>query len=606
MKIVKNILCLLVIIGFFVSCSGDAPKSTSGIQPTVLDNEKTEDGKIKTAKLEGPEIVISNAAADQQNPHVIYLPDKNLWFSVYEDWSNLTTGADIKGKFINSNGTVCGSEITLTNAISSQTVPRAAYRNGATQGVSIDTNDKIMVAWQDDRYSYTANTGFIYYRTIDVTSLNASCSNPVLGAETALTLEDDDLLTPGTQSNATSRTVPKITYDKVRDMFWIAWAESRSTRKTVSYIPFPLQGDIISWIHGDTQFPGYTSIKGALTGYDISPTIIEQENDGGVVYSRGRKIERGAEAYKETRTYEYFDQVFNVDVACDSTTSECFIVWEGQRREISITNTCKDDDGETPSNGYCDANDIVASVATDAADPDSGLTAIYGLPDKNFDFRIVPFLRVVSLYISNSSQPTYYPSITLDPITKKFLVAWEDLRDGSNTKIYGQLVYTGSGLYNNNFIISYQDTDGNGQQDANVANSKQTKPFISYDSVNQRYFVIWQDGRNGSISLENLDVYGQYVDAEGSLRGSNYSISIAQANQYNPVIAYNSQINQFLAIWKDARNYQTTASDIYGQRFSLGQSQLTLLKTDNTPLSPPLLDFGSVRVGQNKLMSFKV
>lgn len=619
MKVMRNILCLLLITGLFFSCSGDISKGGSDNTSKVLGYETSENGKVRIQKLEGGEIPISNAPADQQNPHVIYLPDKNLWFSVYEDWSSATTGADIKGKFIKSDGTLCGSELTITNAISSQTVPRAAYRDGATQGVSIDTNDRMMVVWQDDRY--TANTsGFIYYRAIDVTSLDASCSNAVLGSETVIALEDDDFTTGGIQSETTSRTVPKITYDKVKDRFFIAWVTSKSSRKTISYQPFSFSGNAatIYWVYGDTQFVGYTAIKGDLTGNAIGPTIMVQVDENGNDYIRARSIARSAEAYKETREYEFFDEVTNVDVACDNTTTECFVIWEGVKGKINIANTCADDSGEVKqvcteydpvtgncikyeyqpaSNGICDTNDIVTTTSSVAYAP--GIKGIYGLFEKNSN------LAVSSLGLSSSSASTYYPSIAFDPITKKFLVAWEDLRDGSNTKIYGQLVYSGSGLYNTNFLISYQDTDGNGQQDTNIANSKQTKPFVSYDSVNQRYFVIWQDGRNGSVSLENLDIYGQYVDAEGSLRGANYAISTAPANQYAPVIAYNSQNNQFLSIWKDARNYTSTASDIYGQRFSLGQPQLTLLKTDNTPLSPALLDFGSVTTGQYSTMSFK-
>ncbi len=598
MKIIRNILCLLL-IGFLFSCSGDVTKSSSDNTSTVMGYETSEDGKVKYQKLEGSEIVISNASADQQNPHVIYLPDKNLWFSVYEDWSNsLSTGADIKGKFIKSDGTFCGSEITITNSTGNQTIPRAAYRDGATQSVSANTNDRIMVVWQDTR-STTDVSGFIYYRTVDVSSLDANCSNPSLGAETAITLEDDNPTTSGTQSMTTSRTSPKITYDSLNDRFFVAWVTSKSSGKTVSYIPFKSNGTIIGWVTGDMQFVGYSAIKGDLTGYTTSPTIIKQVYEDGSDYIRALLISSSGTAYKEDRAYEFFDQVTNVDIACDSTTQECFVVWEGIKGTISITNTCVDDAGESPSNNYCDSNDTVTS--TSSVSYDTGLKGIYGLFEKNLK---VTYTN--SLGISISTADTYYPSVAFDPITKRFLVAWEDLRDGSNTKIYGQLVYSGSGLYNQNFLITYQDTDGNGAQDTNVADSKQTKPFISYDSVNQRYFVIWQDGRNGSVSLENLDIYGQYVDAEGSLRGTNYSISTAQANQYNPTIAYNSQDNQFLAVWKDARNYSSTGSDIYGQRFSLGQSQLTLLNTDNTSFSPPLLDFGSVTTGQSSTMSFKV
>jgi hypothetical protein len=236
---------------------------------------------------------------------------------------------------------------------------------------------------------------------------------------------------------------------------------------------------------------------------------------------------------------------------------------------------------------------------------------------------------VYSTRISYSDAGAHSPSIGFDPISKRFLVAWEDLRtikDVSKapyTKIFGQLIYSGSGLYNQNFIISYQDTDGDGKQDLNVLNSRQTRPFVSYDAVNQRYFVVWQDGRNSTLSLENLDIYGQKVDAEGSLRGDNYAVYNLPFNQLAPVIANNPIMDEFLAVWKDARNTDKSlcgearnrpcGSDVFGQLFTLGQPSITLLNIDNTPLSPPILrnfenppGSGSVKIGTFAAQSFKI
>ncbi len=694
-----TMLSYILLLIFYLSssivlsgCSGDYSTPTGS---AVIGYENS-DGKVKVAKLEGSEIIVSNASADQQNPDVIYLPDKNLWFSVYEDWSSGTTGADIKGKFIKSNGSICGSEITITNASGNQTVPWAAYRDKDLLAAPTG-NDTILVVWQDTRG--TISSGYVYHRAINVTSLNTTdCSGYSIGGENAVSYNQilkydlsttlplipvagenigtgdgtavtfsgilanspvvpgSVVFTVGTQvihddghgtcgddtcsinyesgfvsvtfgtapavganvtvdysyftsfpsstssvgDNLLSRKSPKISYDPVRDRFWVVWTESRSTLNRQSELCFGFVP--VSWLFGDTSFPGYVMLDGS--------TFAPLTNDIGVngadiirnaQVRTNRLISRSHEAFTEEYTYEYFTDPNNINTSNDITSPEDFIVWEGVRQKGVLTCSCTDNN----SNLTCDLADTITSTFA-TSNYDDGLTHIYGLFDKEMLMTVIQSKRLDSTNTSTA----YYPSVAFDPITKRFLLAWEDLRDGSNTKVYGQLVYSGSGLYNTNFLISYQDTDGNGEQDTNVANSKQTKPFISYDSVNQRYFVIWQDGRNGSEALENLDIYGQYVDAEGSLRGANYAISTATANQYAPVIAYNSQVNQFLAIWKDARNAQsvppTTASDIYGQRFSLGQPQLTLLKTDNTPLSPALLDFGSITVGQFSTMSFKV
>lgn len=697
MKVIRNILCLLL-IGFLFGCSGDITKSGSNNTSTVIGSETSADGKIKLQKLEGGDIPISIAPADQQNPHVIYLPDKNLWFSVYEDWSSATTGADIKGRFIKSDGILCGSELTITNVSGNQTVPWATYRDReALQAPYTGTgNDTIMVVWQDTRG--TANSGYVYHKAINVSSLNTTdCSGYTLGGENAVsynqilkydsatsistitneltkTIVGDWLLitisgtlanipvvpgsvfieVPGTNENANddgigklvggasgtinystgsfsiglqnvtdgqevranysyytsfppstssvgdnllSRKSPKIAYDPVKDSFWVVWNESRNILNRVSELCFGFVP--VAWEFGDTSFPGYVILDGS-TFAELSSKIGVSGADiirNGINETRtNRLITNSSAPLAETYTYEFFTNANNITAASDTTSPEDFIVWEGNRQKGVLECKCTDNN----SNLFCDLGDSVTSTFT-TSNYDDGLVHIYGLFDKEISQG-----SLFSKKLDTSSSNTYYPSVGFDPITKRFLVAWEDLRDGSNTKIYGQLVYSGGGLYNENTLISYQDTDGGGTQDTNIVNSKQTKPFISYDSVNQRYFVIWQDGRNGSVSLENLDIYGQYVDAEGSLRGSNYSISTAQANQYNPTIAYNSQNNQFLAVWKDARNYTTTASDIYGQRFSLGMPQLTLLNANDTSFSPPLINFGTVNTGYSAASSFKV
>ena len=133
------------------------------------------------------------------------------------------------------------------------------------------------------------------------------------------------------------------------------------------------------------------------------------------------------------------------------------------------------------------------------------------------------------------------PSIAVDDVSvpRKFLVAWEDMRGGPNTKIFGQLINSGGGLYNSNRILSFQDSAGSGTNDAVITNSRQTRPTVSYDAVNQRYFVMWQDERNSSTSSANIDLYGQYVNLDGSLSGANYPISSNPSNQLAPSIAYN-------------------------------------------------------------------
>lgn len=387
-----------------------------------------------------------------------------------------------------------------------------------------------------------------------------------------------------------SRKSPRIGYDSVRDEFWTTWVESRNTNNVSSVTCF---GVPIMWQFGDSNLIGYARINKdgstfnanglGVTGADI----YRNEYIAGHRTLFNRFVAHTATATTEIYEFEYFININNAAVASDPTSPETFIAWEGTSKTGTISCTL---DAATKT--------ITSSFAS--ADNQDGLVHIYGLFDK-----YVLLSNTYSPWIDfeNTASGTN-PSIAVDDTSspRKFLVAWEDMRDGANTKIYGQLINSGGGLYNSNRIISFQDSAGSGSNDAVIVNSRQTRPTVSYDAVNQRFFVMWQDERNSSTSMANIDLFGQFVNLDGSLSGANYSISSAASNQLAPAISYDPYFKRFLAVWKDARNINppgTTASDIYGQLFSIGQPQLTLL-TDTSPqmqLIPAVHDFGAVESG---------
>lgn len=694
MRLLSKCLVLIFIMLFFSACSGSSDTKQS--QKSAVEK--------KVFKLLGSELVVSNASDDQQNPQSIYIPDKKVYFVIWEDWrirnsaatDDVTrfAGSEIMGRFMNADGTACGSEFSITKGVAgNQTAPTAAYR----------PNDKIVVAWQDSEG--TANSGFIRYASISAIPSSTSCesistiSAPVLvgfthfsqydplsmtsntgsftitgdgtggtdvsggavlapyvvprsiritgvypaedgnnstsGVDTNINIQDDGqgkLIGSGASGtinymtgsldvtlinevdsgasavftvtystlNGTikqrsesllSRKSPKIDYDSARDQFTLTWIESRDVTSYVSQSCFGVAP--VRWDTGDNTFIGYLNLSPALVPKAnplgiVGPDVMRSE-----VTTSMKLVSSSRTAILETYVYDFFTNTNSINLASDTSSPETFFVWEGIRNIATLT--CELDI----------ATGTITSKFT-TANKDDGIVHIYGLFEKEL------ILNTVTKWLDfENTGAGSNPSLGIDNISvpRKFLVVWEDNRSGSNTKVFGQLVNSGGGLYNNNRIISYQDTDGDGAQDTNVANSRQTKPFVSFDAVNQRYFVAWSDGRNGSTSVENLDIYGQYVDLDGTLRGANYSLSTASGSQLAASLAYDSYLKQFLAVWKDGRNAtltSSTASDVYGQLFSLGQPQMTLLKTDNTSLAPALLDFGSITAGQLSRVSFKI
>jgi len=148
--------------------------------------------------------------------------------------------------------------------------------------------------------------------------------------------------------------------------------------------------------------------------------------------------------------------------------------------------------------------------------------------------------------VSTGPSDQVSPAGAFDPMNQRYLVAWGDFRGGGED-IYGQLLTPDGALYGIEFTICTAPKD-------------QDRPAVAYDPVNQRYFVVWHDLRNG---ISNYDIYGQLVSASGALVGTDISISTAASNwQVSPAVAYDAMNQRFLVVWGD---YRSGTADIYGQ-----------------------------------------
>jgi parallel beta-helix repeat protein len=180
--------------------------------------------------------------------------------------------------------------------------------------------------------------------------------------------------------------------------------------------------------------------------------------------------------------------------------------------------------------------------------------------------------------ISGAVDDQRRPLVAYDSGNKRFLVVWTDLRnrESSSSDIYGQIVNGNGSLYGANLLIS------------NAA-KMQDRPTVAYDSVNRRFFVAWQDYRNKETT--RYDVYGQIVDANGTLDGNEFVISDGSDNQTWPKAAYDSANERFLVVWSDYRNRQSTSYDIYGQILNAdgtryGGGELVIIVADRYQSSP--------------------
>ncbi len=222
---------------------------------------------------------------------------------------------------------------------------------------------------------------------------------------------------------------------------------------------------------------------------------------------------------------------------------------------------------------------------------------------------------VVSAAISiDASGPAHLqPSVAAAGTT--FLVVWEDYRNAGITfiDILGKRVsdagavldgapfpigtafsdrFTPAATGGTNFLVVWQDgrnlgTSGNDLYAARVgtngaildpsgipistALNDQTSPALAFNGTN--YFIAWTDARNTSTS--GLDIYGTILGAGGSGANTNGTLlSSGASGEQHPTVAANGA--NYLVVWEDSRNADTTGIDLYGVRVSTNGVPLDL------------------------------
>ncbi len=167
--------------------------------------------------------------------------------------------------------------------------------------------------------------------------------------------------------------------------------------------------------------------------------------------------------------------------------------------------------------------------------------------------------------ISTVSSDQRDPAVAYNSAQDEYLVVWWDDRDRVMTgyNVYGRLI-AGNG--------------GAGASDCPIITvaSDQQYPDVTYNSTAGEYLVVWQDHRHG-----DWDIYGRRISDDCTQPDNDFPVSRVPSRQWYPAVAYNSIANQYLTVWWDSRNSQTTGEDIYGQIVS----QSGALLKDNFPIS---------------------
>jgi len=175
------------------------------------------------------------------------------------------------------------------------------------------------------------------------------------------------------------------------------------------------------------------------------------------------------------------------------------------------------------------------------------------------------------------------------------LVVWQQnakLGAGDSSpqeEIFGQLINSATGAsIGSDFKIS----DMGGTTAPTVYGAQ--NPDVVYNATADEYFVVWRgdDDENGMVNNE-LEIFGQRVNSNGSLDGANIRISHmgpdgdTTGSADNPAVAWDSFNNRYLVVWQGWDSSTAIGQEIHGRILN---SDGTAFSADDTRISNVGLD----------------
>ncbi len=489
----------------------------------------------------GDDLLISRATSLRSMTSVAYNDDLNEYLVVWVDLRE-STYADIYGQTVASDGVPRGDNFVIRDETSS---------NLAFPDVAYDTNNgRYLVVWED----VTEND--VEGQLLDQNG--AAVGNPFN-------------ILDGSDSDPAAR--PSVAFHPPTSTYFVAYRRGTSGNYDIEGRRINANGLVFA-----TEYAICTE-----TGDQTDPDVSVNPTAGGdflIVWEDGRAV---ADCIYGTLLYdttwflgtEFVISVhatearINPAVAFSPDADEWLVVFERDasgdsqivgRRVTSagaVTGAnfgiCGDAEAQTEPAVAYNVNSAQFLVAWRDA-RNSVTTGIYGR-------------RVASgggpagdVFAINASSDTQFgPAVASSSTAPGYLVLFTNLSATLVEDITGQRVQTTGALAGHTFTVS-----------APLGNQKQ--PMIAYNSTDEEHLVVWHDQRDG-----NLNIYGQRVDLDGSVLGPSFAICTKADVQFRPDVAYNLDTNQYLVVWEDRR----ADADIYGQRVNADGS----LDGDEIPIA---------------------
>jgi subtilisin family serine protease len=144
-----------------------------------------------------------------------------------------------------------------------------------------------------------------------------------------------------------------------------------------------------------------------------------------------------------------------------------------------------------------------------------------------------------------ASGDNYGPRLAYDPVGDAYLALWRQSNGISNT-LAGQMIASDGTLSGTLFAIA-------------TFTGTQSSYALAANTTSGGYLVVWNDAAD-----EDYDVYAQLITASGQLTGTRLTVIADSTDQLDVAVAYNAKTNEYLIVWAEQGLY--SGWDLYGRR----------------------------------------
>jgi len=348
-----------------------------------------------------------------------------------------------------------------------------------------------------------------------------------------------------------------ISYKPVKNQITLAGAGCVNAIGPIGYVPLPyVDNNLVRTVEVDPTLVGALGVSNLKSSSQLA--FLSQTDSGSAI----------------SVLWNAMSSETSPRIGLNPQTGEYFAAWSGTSSTVTLSVSYSLDS----TTHVCTYGSPTFSVV----DNDGGKTKIKVRRDNQGLFTDFSF-----------GTKAVAPSLAVNQNDRKMLVAWEE-QGGTDKDINGQLIDL-SNFTSYGSLLTISNAVGD-----------QTNPVTAFDNVNERFLVVWEDARNQSANISNIDIYSQFVDPQGNLSGGNSIVTVAPGNQLNPAVAFGDNLfRDFFILWKDGRTPGN--ADIFGQLLQYSTApQLSITDSVGSAILNGAIDFGNVTVGQVKDISFKL